>query len=199
MNILKVGDKGKSPCNKCEAFVSTTYKLKDVPFTDKSGIVKNVLVGVCDCCDSVVALPHQSTPAVKKQLEKQKASLESRVPAHMVDILNLASDKLGANTDFVPNIVRYYLHALSNEELSHKDMAKYLESNLAKGKSEKRLSIKGKNVITDIEKLKKLTNIDSTSDLIKTVILQINNDILIQKNTNTKPIKFLKSLVAISG
>lgn len=198
MKILKVGDIGKAACDKCEAFVNTTYKLKNVPFSDNSGIVKNVLVGVCDCCDSVVALPHQSTPAVKKQLEKQKASLESRIPAHLIDILNLACDKLGANTDFSSNIIRYYIYALSNKELSHKDLSKYLECNLAKGKSEKRLSVKGKNIISDIENLKKSTNISSTSDLIKSIILQINNDILVENNTNTKPIKFLKSLIAIS-
>jgi len=78
-------------------------------------------------------------------------------------------------------------------------MAKYLKSNLAKGKSEKRLSIKLKNIIHDIEKLKKLTNIFSTPDLIKSIILRINNDILLHENANTKPIKFLKSLIAISG
>ncbi|MEI6541981.1 MAG: hypothetical protein WCL60_00565 [Methylococcales bacterium] len=199
MNILMVGDKGKAACDECKSFVNTTYKLRNVPFSDNSGIVKNVLVGVCDCCGSVVALPHQSTPAVKRQLEKQKASLESRVPAHLIDILNLSCDKLGANTDFSPTIIRYYIHALSNKELPHNDMAKYLESNLAKGKSEKRLSIKGKNIIYDVENLKKLTNIFSTSDLIKSIILKINNDILIHENANAKPIKFLKSLIAISG
>ncbi|AGP81557.1 hypothetical protein I533_07905 [Alteromonas mediterranea MED64] len=30
-------------------------------------MVEKVLVGVCDKCDSVTVLPHQSTPAVKRQ------------------------------------------------------------------------------------------------------------------------------------
>lgn len=72
MKIFKVGDKGRGVCYKCTSFVDTTYNLRDVSFSDGSGIVKNILVGVCDCCDSVVALPHQSTPAVKKQLNFQK-------------------------------------------------------------------------------------------------------------------------------
>jgi hypothetical protein len=197
MNILKVGDKGKAACDKCRAFVVTTYKLRDVPFSDNSGIVKSVLVGVCDGCDSVVALPHQSTPMVKKQLEKQRASLESRVPAHLIDILNLASFELGGSTDFVPSIMRYYIHALSNGDLSVKDMANYLKSDLAKGKSQRRLSIKGRNVMADTEKLKALTHIESTSELIKGIILKINDDIFNQKKD--EPIKFLKNLAAISG
>lgn len=72
MNKLVVGDKGKSACDTCQTFVTTTYQLRDVPFSDKSGVVKNILVGVCDVCGSIVSMPHQSTPAIKKQLENQK-------------------------------------------------------------------------------------------------------------------------------
>jgi hypothetical protein len=86
MNILKVGDQEKVACDKCATFVTVTYKLRDVPFSDGSSIVKQVLVGVCEQCDNVCVLPHQSTPLVKKALEKQRQSVESRVPAHMLDI-----------------------------------------------------------------------------------------------------------------
>jgi RNase P subunit RPR2 len=58
MKILKDGDRKRAACNKCQAFEPITFKLRDVPFSDASGIVKNVLVGVCDSCDTVVALPH---------------------------------------------------------------------------------------------------------------------------------------------
>ncbi|NOQ35069.1 MAG: hypothetical protein GQ569_04150 [Methylococcaceae bacterium] len=197
MKILKVGDKTKSACDNCKAFVNASYQLRNVPFSDNSDIVKNVLVGVCDCCDAVISLPHQSTPLVKKQLEKQKGSIESRVPSHLIDILNLASFELSGSTDFVPMIVRYYLHNLSTRELSAKNIDKYLTSDLAKGKAQKRLSIKGRNVISDIENLKKITHISSTSDLIKSIILRINDDILLQKHPKSK--KILKNLVAISS
>ncbi len=80
MKILKVGDTQKAACNICKSFVIVFFKLRNVPLSDASGIVKNVLVGVCDRCDSVAVLPHQSTPAVKKQLEVQRKALEIRVP-----------------------------------------------------------------------------------------------------------------------
>ncbi len=92
MKILKAGDIKKAACNHCKAFEDVTFKLRDTPFSDGSGIVKNVLVGVCNRCDSVAVLPHQSVPAVKRQLEAQRRTLESRVPAHMIDILNLVSE-----------------------------------------------------------------------------------------------------------
>ncbi|GAA6170731.1 hypothetical protein NBRC116592_04010 [Colwellia sp. KU-HH00111] len=64
MKILKVGDSQKAACEKCQSFVNATFKLRDVTLSD-SGKVKNTLVGVCDkCdkCDSVILIPHQSTP-----------------------------------------------------------------------------------------------------------------------------------------
>ncbi len=197
MNILKIDDKGKAICEACKAIVKTTYTLRNIPFSDESGIVKNVLVGVCDQCDSVVSLPHQSTPLVKKKLDKQRGILESRVPAHFIDILNLASLELSGSIDFTATIIRYYLHNLLSDNLSKKEINRYVNSDLAKGKSQKRLSIKGKNIMVDIEKLKKITQLKSTSALIKLIILKINEDILMRKNPET--IQFLKSVVAIAS
>lgn len=41
--------------------------------------MKSVLVGVCDKCNQVCLLSHQSTPAVKKQLAAQRKPVESAV------------------------------------------------------------------------------------------------------------------------
>lgn len=72
MKILKVGDKEQAICNTCQSLVGVTYQLRDVPFNDQSGVVKDILVGVCEHCDTVAVLPHQSTPKVKQQLAKQR-------------------------------------------------------------------------------------------------------------------------------
>jgi hypothetical protein len=194
MKILKVGDTKKAVCNSCESFQDVTFQLRDTPFNDGTGIVKNVLVGVCNACDSVAVLPHQSTPAVKKQLEKQRKSLESRVPAHMIDILNLASDKLGGGTEFAPNIMKYYIHALSNKEISSKNISRYLNSDLAKGVAQKRISLKGRHLEEEMILLKKLTKIESTTDLLKIVVLKINDDVLV--NERPKTMNQLKSIMA---
>ena len=60
-----IEDKGKAICEDCHGLVGITYKLRDVPFNDGSGIVKNILSGVCDKCNQVICIPHQSTPAIK--------------------------------------------------------------------------------------------------------------------------------------
>lgn len=197
MKILKVGDTKKAACNTCESFQDVTFQLRDTPFNDGSGIVKNVLVGVCDKCDSVIVLPHQSTPAVKKQLEKQRKSLESRVPAHMIDILNLASDKLGGGTEFVPSIMKYYIHALSNNEISSNNISRYLNSDLAKGVAQKRISLKGRHLEEELVLLKELIDIESTTDLLKIVVLKINDDVLV--NERPKPMSQLKNIMAATA
>ena len=194
MKIVKVGDTQKAACHQCRRFENVTYKLRDVPFSDGKGVVKNVLVGVCDCCNSVAVLPHQSTPVIKKQMETQRRSLESRVPAHMVDILNLASVEISGGTEFVPGLMKSYIHSLSTDDISPRGISKYLSGELAKGKSQKRISIKGRLVAKEFGDLKKITKIDSTTDLIKGVVLKINDDVLVNKKAKT--IRALKNIVA---
>jgi len=58
------GEKGKAICES-DGRVSTTFRYRDVPFSDGSGIAKKILVGVCDRCGKVVAIPPQSTPSIR--------------------------------------------------------------------------------------------------------------------------------------
>lgn len=196
MKILKVGDTKKAICTQCQSLQKVIFQLRDVPFSDNSGVVKNVLAGICDNCDSVAVLPHQSTPAVKKQLAVQRKSLESRVPAHMIDILNLASDTLGGGTEFAPSIMKFYIHSLANNDISAKDISNYLETDLAKGKAQKRISIKGRYLSEELSHLKEITQIKTTSSLIKSIILKINDDLLVHKREY--PITQLKNLLAVT-
>jgi len=194
MKIFKVGESQKAACEKCQSFENSTFKLRDVPFSDGSGMVKNVLVGVCDKCDGVNILPHQSTPVVKRQLEVQRKPIESRLPAHMIDILNLASLEVGGSTDFVPNLMKYYIHALVSNEKSAQTISRYLTSELAGGKAEKRLSLKGRKIVDEIDSLKLISHISNTTDLMKSIILKINDDLLVKRKA--KPIEQLKSILA---
>jgi hypothetical protein len=123
--------------------------------------------------------------------------LESRVPAHMVDILNLATDALGAGSEFIPSMIKFYIHSLSNKDISPNGISKYLDSELATGKAQKRISLKGRHVAEELSLLKEITKIQTTTNLIKSIVLKINDDILVNKEEKT--IKQLKNImVAIS-
>lgn len=66
MKLFLEGDKSKAICDRCAGVVQTTFERRDVPFSNGSGIAKNILVGVCTVCDDVVAIPAQSTPAISR-------------------------------------------------------------------------------------------------------------------------------------
>jgi hypothetical protein len=67
MKILKVGDTQRTACNNCESFQDVTFQLRNINYlSDRSEVVRDVIVGVCDACDSVIVLPHQSVSTIKK-------------------------------------------------------------------------------------------------------------------------------------
>ena len=63
------GDQIPALCEECGAAVTGTFRFRDVPFSDGIGFVKDILTVVCDQCDSVIAIPAQSTPAIKAARE----------------------------------------------------------------------------------------------------------------------------------
>jgi len=71
MKIFKVGDSQKAICEHCSSLETATFALRDVPFSDGTGVLKKILVGVCDKCDQVCLLPNQSAPAVRRALDAQ--------------------------------------------------------------------------------------------------------------------------------
>lgn len=194
MKIYKSGESVKAICYNCEDIVNAVFQVRDVPFSDGCGIAKGILVGVCEQCDRVIVSLPQSTPSIKKQLEALRKPIESRLPAHLLDILNLASTALGGTVDSGPMLMRFYIHNLATDAKAASKITLLLRSDLAKGKAEKCLSLRGRTISEDIDALKKATDISSTNDLIKGVILKINDDVLVKKRS--KPVKQLKDVLA---
>ncbi|MCP4179143.1 MAG: hypothetical protein GY756_15390, partial [bacterium] len=127
--------------------------------------------------------------------EKESRPVEVRIPNHFRDILNVIScDFIGSNTSFAPHILKYYIYGLSKNKISSRKLPSYLNSDLAKGVADKRISLKGRDIISHIDILKTTTKIDKTTDIIKSVILKTKYDIL--DNNRQKPIKALKGIAA---
>ena len=64
MKSYKEGHVGKAVCEFCKAVVQARYEYRDVPCSDGAGVVSAILVGVCSNCDTVVAIPPQSSAAI---------------------------------------------------------------------------------------------------------------------------------------
>ncbi|EJC6766209.1 hypothetical protein MX824_004886 [Vibrio parahaemolyticus] len=201
MKFYRELDKLTVGCQHCKALKSATMKVRDVEFSHTPGVAKDVLVAVCDTCDNVASIPQQSTIRVAKELQKAKKSIELRVPAHYLDILNMATYKIDHELDesFNKHLILYYLHSLSIERYDSSNLIDLIQSDDKTVKSTKRLSFKvGDSAMNDISSLKFKYNFRNRTDILKSIILKINDDIV--QNPTPTNIEDLRSLAtAFSG
>jgi len=199
MKIVKEGDKGKAVCQTC-GLTETTYRLRDVAFSDNSGIVKNILAGVCDKCDTVTSVPRQCTPKIKSAYNETKKSAEYRVPAHFIDILSLAASKIDYEMGDVLSkpLLLYYVHKLNSGVISGAKLKELLSSDLASAPSSKRLSLKiTERTERELSHVVEKTGLHNNTDVVKGIILKIYEDIVEPKKP--KHLKELKSIAAAFG
>ena len=63
MRIFSEAHVERAVCD-IDGVVTATFRYRDVPFSDGSGVVRNLLVGVCDVCDEVILSPPQAVPVI---------------------------------------------------------------------------------------------------------------------------------------
>ena len=182
MVIYKVGEKSKALCSFCKHVVPTTFRERTVPLSSGKGEVAGVLAGVCDECDRVVSIPHQSVPRIKEALRTQKYAIEVRLPLHLMDILVNACDKLGVDAalDSQATLVRYYIDVFASSKSLSGRLGALAKSELAKGAAQAshRLSFKVTDLVhNDLVVLGKRTHLGKT-DILKGIIIQTKSDIL---------------------
>ena len=68
MNIFNEGHVERAVCD-VDGVVTATFRYRDVPFSDGSGVVRDLLVGVCDVCNEVILSPPQSLKAISAARE----------------------------------------------------------------------------------------------------------------------------------
>ncbi|MDD0974631.1 hypothetical protein [Pseudomonas fontis] len=196
MKLYLEGDRGKALCEHCQQLVATVYARRDVPFSDGHGEAKDILVGVCESCEAVVAVPPQSTPAIKASRKQQLISIEARLPAVYLDVLDAAMHLLAqeAGLQLRKLVLSYYFRVLAEHEAgaanlntTHQSFIQALaQQRLARqlplSRSMKRLSMKVNHFVAeDFEVLLQATRLSQT-DLLKSVIAQIQQDVLEQGN-----------------
>ncbi|WP_440905323.1 hypothetical protein ACMZOO_03025 [Catenovulum sp. SX2] len=194
MKIFKVGDTQKTICECCQSLENATFQLRDVPFSDGNGMAKNVLVGVCNKCNQVIVIPQQSAPTINKQMRANRKPIEVRVPAHFVDIMNSACAELGAKPEDSAALVKYYVSMLARDAIPIEGLKTYLKSDLAVGKSDKRISFKSAVIQQELTTLQTKAHIRSRSDTYKAVVLKIHDDVQIHPQPDL--ISQLKGVVA---
>ncbi|WP_194792373.1 hypothetical protein [Pseudomonas sp. UFMG81] len=210
MKILFEGDIGKALCEHCQAVVGMHYQRRDVPFSDGQGVARDILVGVCDGCDTVVAIPAQSTPAIRDARKEQLKSIEARLPAVYLDVLDAAMHRVcseaGANLRklFLAHYLQQLVQARQGEGLrpAHEAFVLALECQrqqrgLPASSATRRLSMKvNPHMAEDFLALMQQTHMNQT-ELLKAVIARIQADVL--EGHDPQVIDNLRSLARIAG
>ena len=183
--LFQEGDKSKAICSHCGEPVSSTFVRRDVPFSDGKSLARDILVAVCDVCDEVVATPAQSTPAIREARQRDVKSLEAQLPAIYVDALDLAAHTVDneSSTEFRKILMTVYLHRFASGEYPVSELIRGLTTAHSRykerrGGARRRLSMKvTPRIAEDLKNLAQKTAMSQT-DVIKSVIFQIQSDVL---------------------
>lgn len=179
--ILSEGDKGKAICEQCAAVATTTYRYRDVPFSDGHGHAAGILAGVCDTCDTVLSIPAQSTPAIQRARNVANQSIEANLPAPYLDALDLACFIIdpGATTEFRKKLLSFYLHKFATGYWDiNAASAAALAFTVRKDVQKRRLSMKvSKNLADDFSRMVDASKMSKTA-LLKAMVGEIKRQIV---------------------
>lgn len=204
MKLFQEGEKGKALCSHCEGLVTTTYRRRDVPFNDGKGVANNILVGACNTCDHVVAIPAQSTPAIREARQKEVKPLEASLPAIYIDVLDLASHAIdnNASTDFRRVLLAYFLHRTAKDpDRVAKIRAMHAQARAAfpekRGDSRRRLSMKMPYMMfQDLCSIEGQIGLNRT-EVLKSVVYDIQSSVI--ESPKAPVIKELRTFAAVFG
>lgn len=200
-------EKSRAICPHCAKLVATTFAYRDVPFDDGTGTVKDILVAVCDECEAILAVPAQSTVAIRRAREAADISLEVSLKAPELDILDAAAFQIDpqATSRLRKAIFTYYLRRLNRdpEELnSAKDaltdwiaIRDQMHKLAAKERiPNRRISFKlAPRTDAMIHEVMTSTGWNKTK-LVRGVVMMAENEIL--KNKTRKPVMELREIAA---
>lgn len=143
IKIWRAGDRSRAICDHCESVVETRFDYRTYSLEKPKVDVPDVLVAVCTVCDRVAAVPFQSSPKLNAARKAADAPLEARIPRHLDDVLGVVASHYGRNdSEFRGVVLRYYLHALAENEKFASHVCELASGELARGTADERLSLK---------------------------------------------------------
>ncbi|NTG00784.1 hypothetical protein G6L33_11100 [Agrobacterium rhizogenes] len=185
MKIWYAGDKSKALCEKCRKVVTTTFGYHDVPFESGIGVAKEIMAATCDECGTVVAIPPQSTPAIRVARDIASKSLEVIMAAPFLEMLDLATYRIDPSAGAVlrKSLIAYFVHRSLNDDSLIEGLRRNAEIHRAMWKSwedtpSKRLSMKVTPRVGDeFDELVKKSALNKTT-LVKSILMDISSEIV---------------------
>lgn len=199
MKLYKPGEKSRAICTSCKKLVCTTFAYRDVPFDDGEGEVKDILAAVCDECGAVVAIPAQSTPAIRRTREAANISLEVMLPAADLEVLDAAAIRIDpqATARFRKALIAYYAHrmAQSGDAASRLRTLYLVRKDMTFDGPRKRLSFKlTPRMEAEVQKLMERSKLNRT-DLMRSLVAEI--ELAVVKPETPPDLPALQDLAAV--
>lgn len=201
--LHREGDAGKALCERCAAVTATTFERRDVPFSDGSGIARNILASVCKVCDDVVGIPAQSIPAIR-DAHRSMRPIEAQLPAIYLDALDLAAHTItaSASTDFRRLLVTYFVHRAAVDPRGaaklltahRKAAARFPEQ---RGAPRRRLSMKVSAQLDDEFRALRDSTALSATDMLKSLVFEIHSGVV--ESPAPALLKALQDLAVVAG
>ena len=146
MRLYQAGDRSAGICERCQSRVNTRMEYRDYTPSSWDVTIPDVLVAVCERCDEVVGVPHQSTPKINEHREDKandRQAIEGRVSRSIEDVVELVTAALGGEPKSMrPAIFRYYLNLMAEDRGIAEAVRLGSTQPIAMGKADRRLSIK---------------------------------------------------------
>jgi hypothetical protein len=200
LNLFEEGERRMAACPHCAQTAATTFARRNIPLNEGEGMAKAILVEICDACGAIAAIPAQSMPAIRETRQRGMKSLEALLPAIYMDVLDLALYGINPanSSEFRKIMMAVYFHRFASglcpaRELIEARAAARTHYKERRGGARRRLSMRmTSRVADDLAKLTQETRMSQT-DVVKSVIFRIQQDVLELRDP-----ALIKELVSLS-
>lgn len=115
--------------------------------------------------------------------KSRQGTLESQLPTHLVDIIDLVKAQLGlTRKKSTEKLFFFFLQNMIADHYNQTTITRLLNDGLVKGRPIKSITINSLEVVNLVAKFKAQTKVNSTSDVVRLIILRIYEDLLRRKD-----------------
>ncbi|MBW3573085.1 MAG: hypothetical protein KY467_18470 [Gemmatimonadetes bacterium] len=140
-----------------------------------------MLVAVCDICDEIVAVPHQSTTRLRDaRVRRKDLSIEARIPTHLEDVIHLIADEFSAPVqEFRPGLLRFYLREVAESAEFATRVKALAQSELAQAPARARVSLRTPAaLLSSAREQAHRAGIATAAELMRGILLAAKEDVL---------------------
>jgi hypothetical protein len=178
LKIWHQGERSEALCSQCGDWRETEFRYRTFRLEKSKKDVSDVLVAVCTVCDTILAVPHQSTPKLREARRREPSRVDARIPKELRDLVGLLAAEFGGDPEpFGGNVVRYYLRELIDDKALARRVAKLSNSKEAEGTPGGRLAFRAdKHLLGEAMAAAKQVHVRDKSALVRGIIMAAKQD-----------------------